>query len=399
MSKPCNSSGEGAMTFPIVFTNTGKRYKKAFRFRWVRDLSIALVFIVPFLGLYRIELVYLTLVPWLIAGAIYIHNYALGIGHSDLDPVGIRDWRIEVDQYVSFSAALKNDRFIEIASVLHVEVELFEGETFFKHGHRPEPRSEMRRIIFRTVDGRTYSIDRQDRSIRNLVKALDAWNESRMGNYDRMFEERMPEIHIECGKEDIIGSGGHTKRRTYGFVYHMGVISIMFGVIMVLMASPDGLRSSRSDPMMFLFLLLSLLMVTLILLMQSFEDLEFGLAAPNYVKPLALFANSDSISFSLEGGWMIAFPWSSIRGLMASSTEEYPHPITMDSLWFNDEWGAVVFDGYLIYLKKGIADEIRSAYKNKFGFAPQQYWYSYSSAGKAVKRIDDYSQLQNRPRS
>jgi hypothetical protein len=386
------------MTFPIIFSNTGKRYRKAFRYRTVRDVSTVLIFIVPFLAIYRIELLYLTLIPWITVGAIYIYNYSLGNGHSDLEPIGLRDWCIEVDQYPSFSAAMNNDRFIEMASIQHVTVELFEGETFFQNGHRPEPRSEMRRVIFRTVDGSTYSIDRPDRSIRNLIRALDAWNESRTNNSVQMFEERRIVTNIECGREDVLGRGGGSNRRRNMILLGIGISTISFVALMALMSSPDWLRTARTEPFLFTFFCFAILFITVVFLFDISDRLEAGLKVPTYVRPVALQANQDALTFFLEGGWMISFPWSSIRGLMASSTEEYPHPITMDSLFYNDRWGAVVFDGYLIYLRKGIADDIRSAFVEKFGFAPQQFWYAYHSGGRGGGYINDYSLLQNRHR-
>jgi hypothetical protein len=87
-------------------------YKRHYRFKVVRNLLIASVFVTPFLAFYRLDLIYLTLVPFVLVEAIMLFNYKTGNGPSLKDPVGMREGFIEVDQYPSWRAVLHDDRFI-----------------------------------------------------------------------------------------------------------------------------------------------------------------------------------------------------------------------------------------------------------------------------------------------
>jgi hypothetical protein len=121
-----------------------------------------------------------------------------------------------------------------------------------------------------------------------------------------------------------------------------------------------------------------------------------GFEVPRNERPISMDVSDERITVGFENGRSTSFPWSSIRGIWASSTEEDPHPFVLDPIIYSDKWGAITFDEHLIYLKIEKANLIRSIYRKKFGYYPNKYWRSYN--GARAPSTDNYSTLQKRPK-
>jgi hypothetical protein len=62
----------------LTVRETEAYYKRPYRLKAERNVCLALIFIVPFLAVIRIEYIFLTLLPWTLAGSIMIYNYYAG---------------------------------------------------------------------------------------------------------------------------------------------------------------------------------------------------------------------------------------------------------------------------------------------------------------------------------
>jgi hypothetical protein len=381
-----------AEAFPIILKNVGHRYMRAYRFKNILIASMILIFVAPFLSLIRLEFVYLTLVPWTLAGSIIIYNYVIGGAPSLRDPIGLRDGCIEVDRYPSFAAILHDDRFIELESIKMAEVELFVESTLYKRGGRPKPRAEMRRITLYGNVGRRYTIERESWIIRNAVKALDAWNEARQARSSSMFLEEKVEIApIYC---DIGQLGGGRSSGPWVKYFLLIMVLGLTGILLYLLYYAASSHDGTDDPAMFLFLCIVGLITIILMLFRVFSELAEGFAAPENARPLTMLVQDQGISIRFLDERNITFPWSSLRGAMATPTDDYPHPFTMDHVFFDPQWGILVFDRFLIYVRMTVVNMVQSTYERKFGFYPHKFWLKPGHQSYS----DNFAQVVRQPK-
>jgi hypothetical protein len=376
------------VTFPLVYRNMMRPYKRSYHLRTLRDLALAATFLSPFLGLIRLEYVYLTLIPCTIFSLIIVYNLQNGGAASTKDPIVIRDGFIEVDNYPSIRAAWHDDRFIELDSIQLAEVEFYQETTFYRHGARSEPKAEMRRMVLHDSFGRTYTIDRSGLILKNAVKALNAWNESESKRLDqRQKEGNTPSLGL-CIDDGQNHSGIGRWRKALAAVIPMSLIPLM--ILVLSWAAKD--QEGRSDGAFFVFLVVISLFSCISVISLVLFAVKDGGYAPVNVKGLGVSTNEESITVRFQSGAVRWFPWETLRGVMATSNDEYPHPFVLDSLFYDPSRGFLVFDGFLIQVSIDLADKLQSAYLAKFGYYPQKFWYTTGEGG-----TDNYSLLVKRP--
>jgi hypothetical protein len=172
----------------------------------------------------------------------------------------------------------------------------------------------------------------------------------------------------------------------------VAAIPLMIVMVFVLLVSGEP----SSNPGSFLLTTIILLAIGALLVGAAFAGAINGVASPKYVLPSGMLIDQQSINIGLRDGGKLSFPWSSLRGVMAPSTDEYPHYYYYDSKVYDPNWGALVFDEYIIHVRTDAALNIQSIYSRKFGFYPQKYWFSPGTEYSSPH--DDYPQLQKRPK-
>lgn len=377
------------MTFFLTTKEMHEDYQIPYLLRKERNIAIAFIFIVPFLAFLNIWFILLTLVPWTIAGVIIVHHHCSECVASQTDAVLMRDGHIEVDQYPSLMAAIHDDRFIDMNTI--VDIEVIEYVTVSR---RKGEEREARRMLIRLKDGTVYSIDRADCVIRNAVRALSAWNESRAMNANAMFKEKMVDFPpFQCDLSRI-GPPEHTGSRRY----QIGTAAIfaILATAMFILGLMNGDDANRNPARYVMIWLIILIMVemTIIMVVDMIED---GLVAPKYFQPYYLHVDENTINVWFFNRPMMSFSWSSLRGIKATSTDGWHHSTEDVDPIFHPSGGkgALVFDDVLFSIDVGIADRMQSIYVEKFGFYPNRYLLYFAAKSPPVH---NYSNLLRRPK-
>ena len=362
-----------------------EEYRRPYILRRERNISIAFIFLAPFLAFIRLELIYITLLPTIVAGTIIIYNCYLGNMVRSIDPVGVRYGFIEIDQYSCFSAVLHDDRFIQIQSIESAEV-----VQYITSDRKTGEKREMRRIVFHTHDKKEYSIDRESWIIRNVVNVCKAWNKSHAISRKDVFEEEVVQTpSFFVNKKQMVGTSS-TNSNNYailGFIICFLIEIVMLSLVYISAESvkSNGVVSFCLISLLILFTLISSIFIQF-LCIQS-------MPRPRTLMPIGMMVEMDKITVRGQNGEAFSFPWSSVLGVMATPTDDYPHPFSLDYLFFSGEWGVVVMDDLQIFVKIEIADKIQSIYFKKFGFYPNKYWYT---GGRPS--TDDFTELQRYPK-
>lgn len=375
------------MTFVLTVKETEADYKRPYTLKAERNVCFVLIFLVPFLAIIQIEYLFLTLVPWTLTGSIMILNYYSGRAPALTDPILIRDGYFEVDQYLSLPSALHDDRFVDLRSVDGIEAIQHVWRT-----RRKGEVKEMRRLVVHMQDGRTYTVDREHWLINNAVKALGSWAISLENDpKGQLMEGKVGITPFHCDRDELVYHG-----RNLASAIGIVLVSASAVIIFVILAFVGLAAGINDDPASFLFLTMIELVGAICFAFMMGVGLTNGFSIPRRERPADVEVREDYISIMFFSGLVTRYPWSSIRGIWAAPTEDYPHPFTLDSLFFSDQLGAIVFDNVLIYIKIDKIDKIQTIFVKKFGFYPDKYWFM--PGGGRSPATDNYSILQKRPK-
>jgi hypothetical protein len=353
-----------------------------------RNISIAFIFLAPFLAFIQLEYVFITLIPMIIAEVIIAYNNYMGNGTPLKSPVVIRDGFIQIDQYPNVIAALHDDNFLEMEKIEAAEI-----VQYVTNNRRRGEEREQKRIIFHTRDKKQYSIEREDWTIRNVVSACIAWNESRIASKIAMFMERDAQFaSFNVGEEQIIGTSEiqSTKYRI------LKIIIFALMTITALYLFYYFIKSGTVDDTGSILLLSVFTLFFSFLLMFSQADCCWnGISRPPAIIPIGMKVEEEKISIRLQRGEVLSFPWSAVIGISGTSTaDDNLHPYILDLLFLKDKkWGVIILDDLMVYVEIKIADEVQSIFTNKFGFSPNRYWFFTEKSF-----TDNYSQIQKCPR-
>lgn len=374
------------MTFSITTSEVYKEYEKPYLHKKERNISFVLIFIIPFLAILDSRFVFLTLIPWTITCSIIIHHYSSECAADPLDAIIIRDGYIEVDQYPSLAAVIHNDRFIDLKMIVKIDV-----TEYVSFNRRKGEIREARRINVHLEDGKVYRIDRVDFIINNAVRSLKAWNDSLSINVNGFFKESKVDFSpFDCDATRIGPpefDGSRLKQIS------TAIICLVFAISLFILGLIND-EEANNNPAMYILIWLLILIFIIIVIYYSVTAIEDSLIVPKNTKPYYMRVDESSIDVWFFDRPMMSFPWSSIRGIKASPTHEWHHNIEIDNIFHTMGKGSLVFDNVLFSIDVGIADQIQSIYKNKFGFYPNRY--SFFSAVRAPT-THNYSELMRRP--
>jgi hypothetical protein len=134
----------------------------------------------------------------------------------------------------------------------------------------------MQRIVLRTSDDHLYSIDREYWIIRNVVKALNAWNEARTISSKNMFEEAVVELPAISYGQDHIHSPTSGGNKGQPFLIFM-MVAFALGLPLVFILFGDS--SKISPDLGASFIMILILVSPMLIVVNAFSGAIDGLAS------------------------------------------------------------------------------------------------------------------------
>jgi len=384
---------------PIIHRSVNERFKHPHFGRKARNISIGLFFPSFFLGLVDIRLIFLSLVPWTVAGVLILINHYLGNWIHPGNPIILRDGHIEVDRYFSFWSAIKNDRFIPLGQVVSIEVLHFIETTYIQNGVDPEPKSEANAIIVLLKDGRAFSIYRHPWIINNFENQLNSWNEARSDHSNIRYavqNEGMSQTEHFWNDSSSIIDVSRDESSRYVITLLLFISTFIVPIFMVVLLY-SSVSESDPDDIGDTFISFLLAFSTVLLMVYAMFGLLSTLEKqPSPMRWYEIDIGKYGLIIRTYNRGTVTVLYEELRGICADPRPDYPNATVFDTIFgLKPGYGFLVIDECVLTVRAQVANAVQDKYHKLFGFYPQSYYYIVGGRGPPST---DYYALQSKPR-